>query len=148
MVSEAPEKEFVQEQEQTSPTKKIAIVDVSPEGERTFTSWLKFVGANPFGAFEEVHGSAAPIREHVSLPAEETAAVETEESEASFLSDDELIEKFIKEEPKILPSKTEFYSPVNQAKKSVMDHDDTVSETLARIYLSQGNVQKARWCYQ
>jgi hypothetical protein len=64
------------------------------------------------------------------------------------LSDDELIEKFLLEDPKIIPSKTEFYSPVSQAKKSVMDHDDVVSETLARIYLSQGNLPKARWCYE
>jgi hypothetical protein len=60
----------------------------------------------------------------------------------------ELIEKFIREEPRITPSKSTFYSPSNMAKKSVIEPDDLVTETLASIYAQQGNYQKAINFYQ
>lgn len=63
-------------------------------------------------------------------------------------SDADLIEKFIREEPKITRSKTEFYSPVNMAKQSVADDITFVSETLAKIYVLQGNYLKALHAYE
>jgi len=62
---------------------------------------------------------------------------------------DDLIEKFILTEPKISrPSKTEFFSPINNARKSVVEDEDFVTETLAKIYLQQGNFSKALKAYQ
>ncbi len=60
----------------------------------------------------------------------------------------ELIDNFIKQEPRITPSKSTFYSPVNMAKKSVQEPEDIVSETLAGIYAQQGNFQKAIHLYE
>lgn len=59
-----------------------------------------------------------------------------------------LIDKFIKEEPKIARPKIEFYSPVNMAKQSVADDITFVSETLAKIYILQGNYTKALDAYE
>ena len=59
-----------------------------------------------------------------------------------------LIDKFIATEPRIVPSKTEFYSPAKQAQKSLIEHEDLVSETLAKIYSLQGAHLKARSAYQ
>ena len=44
--------------------------------------------------------------------------------------------------------KQEFYSPVNMAKQSVSDNDFFVTETLAKIYIKQGNLAKAIKVYQ
>ncbi|MFI5219532.1 MAG: tetratricopeptide repeat protein [Bacteroidia bacterium] len=60
----------------------------------------------------------------------------------------EIIDKFIEEEPRIAPAKAAFYSPVNMARQSVEEQDDLVSPTLAQIYLAQGNSQKAIETYQ
>jgi hypothetical protein len=61
---------------------------------------------------------------------------------------DDLIDKFIRSDPRITPSKAEFYSPTNIAKLSIVDQEDFVSETLAKIYEKQGYFDKAIKVYQ
>jgi tetratricopeptide (TPR) repeat protein len=61
---------------------------------------------------------------------------------------DELIDKFIRNDPRITPSKAEFYSPTNIAKLSIVDQEEFVSETLAKIYEKQGYFDKAIKVYQ
>lgn len=56
---------------------------------------------------------------------------------------DDLINKFIQEDPKIKAKKNHFYSPANMAKLSVVENSDLVSETLASIYEQQGNYRKS-----
>lgn len=59
-----------------------------------------------------------------------------------------LIDKFIKEEPRISQPRRDFFNPVNMAENSSIDKEDIVSETLAKIYISQGLLQKALKIYQ
>ncbi len=61
---------------------------------------------------------------------------------------DDLIDKFIRSDPRIPPSKAEFYSPTNIAALSIVDQEDFVSETLAKIYEKQGYFDKAIKVYQ
>lgn len=61
---------------------------------------------------------------------------------------DSLIEKFIKSEPRIVPKKVDFYSPVNVAKQSVAFDEDLVSEPLAAIFEKQGYFDKAIKAYE
>jgi hypothetical protein len=128
--------------EKLSPMGRAAEKRGDPDTPRSFTEWLKAMRPGSAAPFEEVR---APKPKAVPAP---EIPLESDDEPESQLSDDELIEKFLLEDPKIVPSKAEFYSPVSQAKKSVMDHDDVVSETLAQIYFKQGNIQKARWCYE
>lgn len=114
----------------------------APGTPRSFTEWLKATNTVSNAGFEEVR---APKNKAENI---ERTFPSSDDEQDSLLSDDELIEKFLLEDPKIVPSRAEFYSPVSQAKKSVMDHDDVVSETLAQIYRKQGNFVKARWCYE
>jgi hypothetical protein len=117
---------------------------------------------------EPVIEETAPIIDQVPLP--ETIQLEVESSDfAGWLKQldatkvevisnkepqiepalpEQLIERFIQEEPRIKPTKTSFYNPVNMAKKSVQESDDFVTETLARIYAKQGNYPKAIRTYQ
>ena len=65
-------------------------------------------------------------------------------NENGKLTNSELIDKFIHDEPKIDPvSKSEFFDPIDFAKQSLVDNEEIVSETLAKIYYKQGNLLKA-----
>ncbi|PCI97790.1 MAG: hypothetical protein COB15_07205 [Flavobacteriales bacterium] len=59
----------------------------------------------------------------------------------------DIINKFIQEDPRIKPKKTVFYSPTNMARISVTD-SGVVSETLALIHVDQGNYQEAINAYE
>ena len=113
--------------------------------EQTFLGWLKAKSVSGYGKIEEVHA----YDDEVPLNAESTGNSQTgliplkEQKDVS-----QLIDRFIKSDPKIVPSKTEFYSPASQAKKSITEDEDLVSETLAGIYYRQGNLLKARAAYQ
>jgi hypothetical protein len=108
--------------------KEVPKVEEKPAEELTFTSWLKQV-------------STAPVPEQKPGPKTE------ERTERQPLKSD-LVDKFIQEQPRIQVNKTSFFSPVNMAKKSVQDSDAFITETLAKIYVKQGNISKAIRAYQ
>lgn len=95
----------------------------------SFTEWLKHMDS----------GSTI-----VEKPVTETSSPQSDKAFDAF----ELIDKFIREEPKISRPKAEFFSPVNMAKQSVADDITFVSETLAKIYVLQGNYVKALQAYE
>lgn len=56
---------------------------------------------------------------------------------------DELIDEFIRNEPRISRPKKTFFNPADAAKESVVDDEKIVSETLAKIYFDQKRFEKA-----
>ena len=61
---------------------------------------------------------------------------------------EELIDKFIESKPKIKAKKTKFFSPTETAKSSLIENDELVTETLARVYLEQKHFDKAIAAYK
>jgi tetratricopeptide (TPR) repeat protein len=60
----------------------------------------------------------------------------------------EIIDEFIKKEPAISRPKATFYDPVESAKQSVVDQENIISETLAKIYYDQRYFEKAIKMYE
>ena len=73
---------------------------------------------------------------------------ENDASKPKKLSRKELIDKFILENPSISRPKAEFYNPISVAQNSIIDQENIVSETLAKIYEKQGYVEKAISIYE
>jgi tetratricopeptide (TPR) repeat protein len=63
-------------------------------------------------------------------------------------SKQDIIDSFIQNEPTMPPPKSTFYNPVEFAKRSVVDEENIVSETLANIYMDQGHYEKAIHIYE
>lgn len=59
-----------------------------------------------------------------------------------------LIDKFIKDEPRISKPNASFFNPTDSSIRSNFDDEEIVSETLAQLYAQQGNIQKAIHIYE
>lgn len=92
--------------------------------------------AAPISFVDFISGKVAGVADN--LPASE------EKSE----DEERLIDRFILNEPKIERRQSDFFSPVNMGKMSLIDSDELVTETLAEIYAKQGDTAKAKRAYQ
>jgi hypothetical protein len=88
--------------------------------------------------------STSPVKVFDPNALIEGEAVENDD----LLNKNLLIERFIKEEPRMSSPKRDFFNPVDMAKQSSIDRDDLVSETLARIFVQQGDIPKAIKIYE
>lgn len=78
-------------------------------------------------------------------PAEEAPTTSPEDS---ALAEKDLIDTFIETKPQISPVKASFFSPVNMGKMSLIEDESFVTETLAGIYMKQGEYKKAIRAYE
>lgn len=127
----------INQQDSPLPNKQPSVL--TKTGSRSFSDWLK-VGsvASPVALSDGSDKKSAGYQLE--------SAIQSKPVEGDNKSD--LIDKFIREEPRIVPAKSEFYSPGNMARKSAQEHEDLISETLARIYAQQGRFDKAIVTYE
>jgi tetratricopeptide (TPR) repeat protein len=149
--------------------------EINPNETHSFAEWLQLqAGGNRLPIAEEAselsldHASDTEITEQVptqepivmepleaDLPGLQTAGKQPaeptapeEEPKTNIVEFESILDKFIRENPRISRGKAEFYSPVNMAKQSVEQDEELVSETLANIYYKQGHYKKAIRVYE
>lgn len=115
----------------------------------SFVEWLKYK--------KGLKSITEPIENKSSSETEKTVeneikvtenVLEIKKPSISKSKVDELLNKFIKEEPSISKPKTAFFSPTKKAKESLEESPDLVTETLAKIYVLQKNYAKAIQAYE
>ena len=114
------------------------------ENEALFT-WLRSVSEDEETieqGREDKKGEEQEIRE--VKRGEEEGRKSTESVQPSL----DLIEKFIATEPRITPGKVEQYTGVSFAKDSLEENFDWVTETMAKLYATQGKIDRARKAYK
>jgi len=77
-----------------------------------------------------------------------TIEIERLKDENKSKSRDELINQFIYTSPSITRHQSAFYNPLELAQQSIVDQENIVSETLAKIYYDQGYKVKATKIYR
>ena len=88
------------------------------------------------------------VRERIAQIEQEQIQKTGEQKPLSDKTKTELIDEFIRNEPSISRQKGTFFNPVTAAKSSVVDQENIISETLAKIYMDQGFYKKAIKTYE
>ncbi|MGB5419258.1 hypothetical protein [Algibacter sp.] len=98
----------------------------------SFNEWLKLTHFKPIDRTKESEDASSEIKTNENL-----------EKEKKF----KLIDKFISENPKISPVKSN-PSKINLANSQMIQPESLMTETLARIYVEQKNYKKAIQSYK
>jgi len=128
----------------------------------SFTEWLSLMKKNNGQSPEELDEQISAVRSKKEIKGQKAAALEnekvapsTEKVEKSSLEarkqkNKAIIDKIIEKSPGLIRQKEEqkFYTPDIKAKESLIENEHLVTETLARIYALQGNINKAIRAYE
>lgn len=126
---------------------------IKAEEPGSFGDWLTLLKKNngqPYQKIEEQVNLDKSKSEPVKEKAEETTQPIKNDSELRKQKNKAIIDKIIESSPGLIKHKEEqkFYTPDIKAKESLLENEHLVTETLARIYALQGNVNKAVRAYE
>jgi len=131
---------------------KSSLAQIKDENEKhSFSEWLNLKKQNIQNYKTVVEKPVNKVKETDNLTTtnqniQQEIAQQVERSNINEF--ESVLDKFIRENPRISRGKAEFYNPVNKAKQSVEEDDDLVTETLATVYYKQGNFKKAIRAYE
>ena len=109
-------------------------LEFAKEETHSFTEWLKITSFKPID------------RDESKTVSEEKNRDSREEKSTSINKNFDLIDKFLANNPKIIPPKE--LKKTNTDASDKVPHDGLMTETLARIYLEQNNYGKAIQSYK
>jgi hypothetical protein len=128
----------------------------------SFTEWLSLMKKNNGQSPEQLNEQLKSARVTKENKGQKTEIGTTEKGnnsnekaeksslEARKLKNKAIIDKIIEKSPGLIRQKEEqkFFTPDIKAKESLIENEHLVTETLARIYALQGNINKAIRAYE
>ncbi|QQR88515.1 MAG: hypothetical protein IPJ76_11990 [Flavobacteriales bacterium] len=133
----------VQQQPVAPPMRPMVLAARVPGARMSFGAWLD----TDIQAVPKPVAPAKPSAPPVTEKAETPVAPDHAEGSAPSATRS-AIDRFLAKTPIEPPKKAAFFSPQEAGRRSLRDHADMVSETLARIYEQQGNYAKAEEAYR
>jgi tetratricopeptide (TPR) repeat protein len=134
---------------------------IAPSQTHSFAEWLLLqqkqkIVLDPAASIEKepvTPSTAEPkVESTTHSESQETTRIQEEIAQQVIRSNvnefESILDKFIRENPRISRGKAEFYNPVNMARQSVEDDNEIVTETLANVYYKQGHYKKAIKVYE
>lgn len=126
------------------------------ETPHNFSDWLYYLKKNNGQSLEQIQNQVNEFKEKNDSKSSHAEAQDTKtENEANELTSRKqknraLIDKIIQSNPGHIKIKEEqkFYTPDVKAKESLLENEHLVTETLAKIYVIQGNINKAIRAYE
>ncbi len=114
--------------------------DIPLPTDANFTGWLKFIREKSEDDVSEVRKETVKVETKITDP-EKQQKKERQKS---------IIDKIIDSDPKAIRINKEqkFFTADQKAKESLLENEELVTETLAKIYALQGNINKAIRAYQ
>jgi tetratricopeptide (TPR) repeat protein len=164
LIQEISVVEFVPEAEISKPgfepevTESKNGIEAHTHEQHTFAEWLEFMQGSPKvkpaldgmeAKVEELPNvETPPVEDAIAQPAKVKPEEQPDDLKSNIPVFDTILDKFIRESPRISRPKAEFYNPANMAKQSVEEDEDLVTETLAKLYYKQGHYKKAIRAYE
>lgn|GEM_PF-1117590 len=132
---------------ENSATEPNSAVTISVNETHSFSEWLQLLKTSQPDLYttEAEKQSIEPAESLTEEANEGKPATENKSNVAEFES---ILDKFIRENPRISRPKIEFYNPVNMARQSIEEDEELVTETLAQLYYRQKAYKKAIRAYE
>ena len=118
---------------------------IARPGRMRFTAWLEEAPTPNGPATTEAAQAKAPQEASADVP---TPKASPAQAIPGAMDTKALIERFIQGQAPPSARKAEFFTPQQAAKRSLEEHAELVTETLARIYEQQGDAARAAAAYR
>jgi hypothetical protein len=112
----------------------------------SFGDWLKFLKKNNGQSYSQIEEEVSKGKEKEAQKAKEKEIQQQKEKEKKKA----ILDKIIETNPGVIRQKEDqkFFKSDLKAKESLLESEHLVTETLARIYALQGNINKAVRAYE